>query len=71
VRFLMSGVNVKKIINIFLKKYREGLLKAGERETVLSKLEKLDLLWKKYKVRKVYRYGSFADESFQKYYTEF
>lgn len=65
---MMFDINVKKAKEYLSEKERrEGFRRSKERETVLSELQKLDYLWKKYEIQKVYLYGSFVDASFQKY----
>lgn len=61
-------MEILAIKNYLLKKEeKEKLLKEQERDVIIEKLVNLEPVWQKYKILKVYLYGSFADLSFCKY----
>lgn len=49
------------------KEKKERLLKEQERDAIIVKLVGLESVWKKYKIKKIYLYGSFVDLTFCKY----
>lgn len=49
------------------KEKKERLLKEQERDAIIVKLIGLKSVWEKYKVKKIYLYGSFVDLTFCKY----
>lgn len=49
------------------KEKKERLLKEQERDAIIVKLVGLKSVWEKYKVKRIYMYGSFVDLTFCKY----
>ena len=49
------------------KEKKERLLKEQERDAIIVKLVGLESVWEKYKIKKIYLYGSFVDLTFCKY----
>ena len=49
------------------KEKKERLLKEQERDAIIVKLVGLKSVWKKYKIKKIYLYGSLVDLTFCKY----
>ncbi|HHT9126670.1 MAG TPA: nucleotidyltransferase family protein [Candidatus Brocadiia bacterium] len=62
------GVSLKNVRSyLFNKEKRERLLREKERDEIISKLKSLEIIWRKYRIKKVYLYGSFVDTTFHKY----
>ena len=49
------------------KEKKERLLKEQERDAIIVKLVGLESVWGKYKIKKIYLYGSFVELTFCKY----
>ena len=64
----MSEINIKKAKNHLLAKEKlAASLKQKERNKIISDLKSFTILWKKFKLDKIYLYGSYADMTFNKY----
>lgn len=62
------SIVVENVRRYLLEKERqEVLLKQKERDVIIQRLKELDSLWTRYRISKVYLYGSFADMTFQEY----
>ena len=62
------NVNINNVKSYLLKKeITEKILRQKERDAVISKLRDIRFIWDKYRIDKVYLYGSFADMTFDKY----
>ncbi len=64
----MSEINIKKAKNyLLIKEKLSASLKQKEINKILCDLKSFTILWKKFKIDKVYLYGSYADMTFNKY----
>lgn len=64
----MADIIINKVKKyLFEKEKLESALKQKERKDIILKLRTLSMVWKKYKLEKVYLYGSFTDMNFHKY----
>lgn len=62
------NVNINNVKSYLLKKeITEKILRQKGRDAVISKLRDIRFIWDKYRIDKVYLYGSFADMTFDKY----
>ncbi|MEW5804500.1 MAG: nucleotidyltransferase domain-containing protein [bacterium] len=63
----MAEIKIDDIKDYLLRREKSrALLKQGERERIISDLKALAVLWRKYRLDRVYLYGSFADMTFHK-----
>lgn len=62
----MKNINIGQVKRFLIEKEEKILCqKANEQEKIICKLKDLNQLWEKYKIEKIYLYGSFTGLGFQ------
>lgn len=63
----MAKIVISRVKEFLVKKEKSELyLKQRDRTKIISDLKSLNIIWSKYKLDRVYLYGSFADMTFYK-----